>query len=346
MADGPTLLADVIVPEIFTSYSMSLTEEKSRLIRSGAVVADQELSDLLNGGGLTFNMRTYDDLENDEENIADESLPVNLSGGVTDPLPKKIGAIQEIAARMERNQSWSSTKLSKLLNGDDPAEAIAARVSDYWVRRQQTAFVATINGIFADNALVVGGNGTHVQNDMTVDISGGAYSAGVTDFSAEAFIDATLTMGDSMEDLTMVMMHSVVYSRAQKNNLIDFIPDSNGKINIPTFLGREVIVDDGVPFSATIFETWMFGGGAVLFGQGSPDVPTETSRSAGAGNGNGLDVLHNRVRWGFHPKGHAYVATPPSGGPTNANLAAAANWERRFPERKQIKIARLITRES
>jgi hypothetical protein len=33
----------------------------------------------------------------------------------------------------------------------------------------------------------------------------------------------------------------------QKNNLIDFIPDAEGHINIPTFLGRRVIVDDGMP---------------------------------------------------------------------------------------------------
>ena len=70
------------------------------------------------------------------------------------------------------------------------AESPRPAVSDYWVRRQQTTFVATMNGVFADNALAVGGGGTHVQDDMTVDISGGGYTAGVTDFSAEAFIDA------------------------------------------------------------------------------------------------------------------------------------------------------------
>jgi len=144
------------------------------------------------------------------------------------------------------------------------------------------------------------------------------------------------------------MMHSVVYARALKNNLIDFVSDSvnNLAFQVPTFLGREVIVDDGLPASGGVYETWMFGEGAVIFAQGDPDVPVEVDRQAGAGNGNGQEILYNRVRWGMHPKGHAYAGATPDGGPTNAVIAGATSWQRRFPERKQIKIARLISRES
>lgn len=341
MAAGHTSIADIVVPEIFTGYALEETEEKSRLIRSGAVVLDGELSNLLNGGGLTFEMPTYDDLDNDEERVANENLPAQMAGGVDEPTPNKIGTFSEIAVRMERNNSWTATQLAKLLSGDDPMAAIASRVGAYWERRQQAAFVATMNGVFADNAANDGG-------DMTVDISaGGVFAAGATDFSAEAFVDACLTMGDSMEDLSMVMMHSVVYGRALKNNLIDFIPDSRNPegAEIPTFLGRQVIVDDGVPFTANVFETWLFGAGAVLYGQGSPDMPTEVDRKAGAGNGAGQDILYNRVRWGMHPKGFAYTGPTPAGGPSNTNLAAATSWNRVFPERKQIKVARLLTAE-
>jgi len=342
------LLADVVTPEIFTSNTLRETEVKSRLIRSGAVVVDSEYSEQLNGGGLSFNMPVYDDLDDAEtENLATETDHHGISGGSDDPTPAGIDALAEISTRLERNKSWSASQLSKLLSGDDPLAAISARVSDWWVRKQQDAFVAVVNGLFADNAAAPGGGDQHLQNDMTVDITGASYTAGVTDFSAEAFIDSTLTMGDSMEDLTMVMMHSVVYARAQKNNLIDFIPDANGVVNIPTFLGRMVIVDDGVPSpSANIYETWMFGAGAILFGQGSPDVPTEVQRQAGAGNGAGQDVLWNRIRWGFHPKGHQYTGALSVAGPANAVLSAAGSWSRIAKERKQIKIARLISREA
>ena len=227
--------------------------------------------------------------------------------------------------------------------------AIANRVSDYWKRREQAAFVATMNGVFANNATVT--DAYHTQNDMTVNVSGASFTLGTTNFTAESFIDATLTLGDSMSDLSMLMVHSIVYARMLKNNLIDFIQDSiNGQaIRIPTFLGRELIVDDGVPFTSGVFETWMFGRGAIRNGRGAPKVPTEVDRVPGAGNGSGQDILHNRVEWCLAPAGYAYIGAAPNGGPSNASttndLAAASSWRRVFPQRKQVKIARLITRE-
>jgi hypothetical protein len=353
MAAGPiTQISDVVVPAIFTPYTQQITEEKARLIQSGAIVRDGELDRLLAGGGLTFNAPSFKDLDSsDTERVSTDSVPYQFTGGVANPDPKKIGTGTEIAVRKNRNQSWSSADLVSVLNGADPLNAIANRVGYYWTRRLQGVFIAEMKGIFANNAAATDGN--HVQNDMTFDISGaaaGAYSAGVTDFSADAFLSAALTMGDSQDSLGMVMVHSVVYNRMQKNNLIDFIPDSEGRINIPTFLGREVIVDDGVPFTGSVYESWMFGSGAVRFGVGTPKVPTEIERIAGAGNGGGAEVLYNRVEWSLHPVGHAYIGTSPNGGPDNTSganmLAAAASWKRVFPERKQIKIARLITREA
>lgn len=343
MASGVTRIADVVVPEIFSPYVQQMTQEKSRLIRSGAITLDAQLNSALAGGGLTFNEPSFKDLDNDAENVSTDDP-------ATDSTPNKIGTATEIQVRLSRNNSWSSMDLSGDLAGADPMQAIANRVSDYWTRRQQAAFVATLNGVFADNAAAPTGT-EHVQNDMTHDVSGASFVDGVTNFSAEAFIDATATMGDSMEDLTMVMVHSIVYARMLKNNLIDFVSDSvNGNaVRIPTFLGREVIVDDGVPRSSGVFNTWLFGRGAVRGGMGSPKVPTEVDRKPSAGNGGGQDILFNRTEWIIHPVGHAYAGTPPNGGPSNAsttnNLAHADSWKRVFSERKQIRIARLITRE-
>ena len=246
-------------------------------------------------------------------------------------------------------QTKSSSDLTAALAGADPMNSIADRVSTYWARRLQAAFVATMNGIFADNDAAPTGT-EHVAGDLTNDVSGGAYSAGVTDFSAEAFIDAAVTMGDSMGNLSMVAVHSIVYARMQKNNLIDFIPDSNGVTSIPTFLGRIVIVDDGLPTPASgVYHTWLFGSGSALLGMGAPKVPTEMNRKPDAGNGGGQEILYNRVEWAIHPSGHKYAGAATKGGPTNAatsdNLAHADSWARVYPERKQINIARLITRE-
>lgn len=338
-----TRISDIVVPEIFSPYVQQLTEEKSRLIRSGAISRDSVLDGNLAGGGLTFNEPSFRDLSNDNDRVSDDD-PDNKA------TPNKIQTSTEIQVRLSRNNSWSAMDLAGDLAGADPMGAIANRVGDYWTRRLQAAFVATMKGVFANNDASPSGT-EHVQYDMTHDIKGSGFTDGVTNFSAEAFIDATLTMGDSMEQLGMVMVHSVVYGRMLKNNLIDFVQDSiNGQaVRIPTFLGREVIVDDGVPFNSGVFETWLFGSGAVRLGMGAPKVPTEVERVASAGNGSGQEVLFNRTEWTIHPVGNAYVGTSPAGGPSNANttnnLANAGSWKRVFPERKQIKIARLVTRE-
>lgn len=341
MAAGTTRVVDVIVPELFTPYVQQLTEEKSRLVQSGVVSRDPALDDFLAGGGLTAVMPSWRDLDNDVDNVSTDD-PAQTS------TPNKIGTSQEIVVRLSRNNSWKTADLTAALAGADPAEAIASRVADYWVRRAQAAFVSTVKGVFADNAAAPAAT-EHVQNDMTVDVSGGAFVDGVTNFTAEAFIDACLTMGDSMQSLGIVFMHSIVYGRAQKNNMIDFVPDATQQINIPTFLGREVIVDDGMPNTGGVFQTWLFGVGAVRLGMGSPKVPTEVDRLPAEGNGAGTEVLYNRTEWCLHPVGHGYVGTAPNGGPSNAatanNLENAGSWRRAWAERKQIKIARLITRE-
>jgi hypothetical protein len=343
-ATGVTRIADVVVPSRFTPYVQQVTTEKSRLIQSGAAVVDPVLSNNLNGGGLTFNEPSFKDLDNDAENVSSDDPTVQSA-------PKKIGTATEVQVRLSRNQSWSGMDLAGDLAGTDPMDAIATRVSNYWVRRQQAMFIATLRGVFADNAAAPSGGDMHVQNDMTRDLSGlnsGAFLDGTTNFGAGPFVDATATMGDSMDELTLVLMHSVVYATALKNNLIDFVFDSNNPAasRIPMYLGREVIVDDGVYNSAGVFETWLLARGALRLGMGSPKVPTEVDRKPENGNGGGQDILYNRQEWVIAPVGYAYIqGAIPAGGPTNADLATAANWSRVFAERKMIKIARLITRE-
>jgi hypothetical protein len=337
---GVTRIADLIVPDIFTPTVQNLTTQNSRLVQSGAVTVDGELSNLLSGGGLTFSQGGFRDLADDEENISNDD-PTDLS------TPNKIGTLTEVQVRLSRNNSWSSMDLAADLAGVDPMSAIANRVGAYWARRLQVAFISEINGIFADNALAPGGTDTHTLNDLTHDISGVAFDDGVTNIGGPAFISAFATMGDMMDELTMVMMHSVPFTRLLTDGLIVYgvNPRDPGSAQIPLYLGREVIVDDKVTNAGGVFQTWLFGRDAFRLGNGLPKVPTEVARVAAAGNGSGQEVLHSRLEWIIHPVGYAYIGTTPAGGPSNADLAAAASWTRRYPERKQVRIARLITRE-
>jgi hypothetical protein len=344
MAAGPiTQIVDVVVPEIFTPYIQQLTEEKARIVQSGVLARDAFMDNLLAGGGLTFNVPSWRDLDNETDRVSTDTAVDDFAGGTIRPSPLKTQTDQEIAVRLSRNNSWSAADLAAALAGSDPMDSIGSRVAFYWTRRLQAAFVATMNGVILDNV-------ANDSGDYENDISGGGFVDGVTNFSAEAFLDAAVTMGDSMEGLVAVMVHSVVFNRMQKNNLIDFIPDARGEVQIPTFLGREVIIDDGMPNASNVYDTWLFGMGALRLGVGSAKVPTEVEREAGGGNGGGQEILYSRQEWSIHPTGHAYTGTSPDGGPgngTGANeLQNAGSWNRVYPERKMIKFARLVTREA
>ena len=347
-------VADVVVPAIFAPYVRTLTEQKTALVDSGVVVRDPALDGFLAGGGTTFNAPSWRDNDDDSNVLADR---VSSDNPATIATPAKIQSNQEIATRLSRNQSWKTMDLAAALAGDDPANSIASNVAAYWRRRLQAVFVATWTGIFADNAQVTpnddpraGITNNAAQDDLSVDISG-AFTPGVTDFSAEAFIDAITTAGDSQGDFVAVMMHSIVFSKAQKNNLIDFIPDSSNALaaDVPTFLGRRVIVDDTMPNAAGVFDTWIFGAMASRWGVGNPKVPAEVEREPSQGNGGGGEELFSRIEWSMHPVGYNFlggVVANPDGGPSNAEIADGVNnWARTFPERKQIKAARLVTTE-
>lgn len=337
-----TKIVDIVKPEIFLPYLQQATETKSNLITSGVLVPDPQLDSFLDGGGLVFNSPSFKDLPDEDENISSDDETVLA-------VPGKIQTATEKQVRLSRNKSWSDMDLATALAGADPMAAVISRVDAYKRRRLQNAFIATVKGVFADNAAAPTGS-EHIINDLTVDISGSTFEDGVTNFSAEATIDAKVTMGDSMSELGLMLVHSVVFARMQKNNLIDFTPDSNGVYNIASFNGMDVVIDDSMPAASGVFETWIFGRGAFRLGQGVPSVPLESIRVPAAGNGGGQDTLHHRWEWIIHPEGCAYVGTPPNGGPTNAattnNLANAGSWARSFTERKQIHIARLITREA
>jgi hypothetical protein len=338
-----TQITNVVVPSVFTPYVQLLTAQKSAFVRSGIIEMNPLFDDLLVGGGRTFNLPYWQDLDDTESNVSGDTEADEIAGGTADSTPGNIVANDEISIRHSRNRSWASADLAGALAGSDPQEAIASRVADYWVRQQQLMLVNSVRGVIADNEANDSGD---MVNDIALGIAGTPTEANL--FSPEEFLDTAQTMGDFSDSLVAVAVHSVVYTRMQKLNLIDFIPDSEGRVTIPTYLGRRVIVDDGLPaltVSGNVeYSTYLFGAGAFALGVGTPKVPTAVHREELAGNGGGEEILTNRAELILHPRGFEWLSGSMAGqSPTNTELRAAANWSRVFPERKLVRIAELRT---
>jgi len=328
-----TLLSDVIVPAVFNRYVQVLTAQNSAFVASGVIQENPAFDALLAGGGKTFDLPFFKDLDDTESNVSSDQG--------SDATVSNITTGRETAIRQNRNRAWGAADLVEALAGEDIMGAIATRVADYWVRQLERFVIASTQGVVADNI-------ANDSGDMVVNKCIGAAGTPLDQhkFSAEAVIDALQTMGDARESLVAVAMHSVILTRAEKLNLIDSVPDSEGRIAFKTFLGRRVIVDDTLPAvvngSNVEYSVYLYGAGAFAKGNGSPRVPVEVYRLPLAAAGGGTESLISRVEWLVHPRGFRFTSGSLAGqSPTITEMKAAANWDRVFPERKQVRLAEL-----
>lgn len=304
-----TKIADVVVPELFTPYVIERTAEKSRILQSGIAVANPKLNELVTAGGVTMQMPFWKDLQGDDEVLSDNT-----------PLtPNKIGSGKDIAALLMRGNAWGANDLAGALAGDDPMNAIVDLVADYWARKEQKTLLSVLAGVFANEQMK-----DHVLDKSTEGIEGGV------------ILDGKQLLGDAADQLQAVMMHSAVYTELQKQKAIEYneVVDSNGNnIQIPTYMGYSVVVDDGMPKEGDVYTTYLFARGVIGRGEGTPVsmVSTETDRDSLAGE----DYLINRRAFVLHPFGIKWKGTPAGVTPSNAELATGTNWERVY-ESKNI----------
>ena len=330
-----TRLSDVpIVPEIATAAIILRSLNSNAFVNSGVMIRDPEADAFLtnNLGGKTFAPRYLGPLADDEPNISSDD-PSEKS------TPKKITGGKNKAVRQSLNQSWSSMDLTNTYLGLDITTAITNQIGDYWNTQENKRLLASLKGIIAADLAT----GSPV---MTVDVTGKTGADAL--FNAEAFIDAQTTMGDMASSLTAVAVHSTVYATMKKLNLFDFIPASEGRVEIPTYQGLTVIQDDAMTYVPAVtgdspspakYYTYLFGRGAVALGVGTPKTPFAIHRDEAAGNGGGEEIVHSRLEWIIHPQGFSFGLEET---PTLAQLETASNWTRQY-ERKRIALAALIT---
>lgn len=308
-----TRIADVIVPEVFNPYVIERTAELSALYQSGIISTSPELNKLASSGGRLLNMPYWHDLTGDDEVLSD-STPLT---------PDKITAGQDIAVLHLRGKAWAANDLAKALSGDDPMGAIGTLVAAYWARQWQKLLIASLKGVFSSPSME---SNIH---DISAEADGS--------FDAETFIDATHKLGDAESRLTALAVHSTTYASMRKQDLIEFIRDSQNQ-DIPTYMGKRVIVDDGMPVedgeSGKVYTTYIFGDGAIGYGEGGAPVPTETDRDSLQGD----DILINRRHFILHPRGVKFTDAEVAGAaPTNTELSNADNWNRVY-EPKNVRI--------
>lgn len=335
-------LSDIIDVTVFQDLPAVNSPEKTAFFQSGIVTSSPLLNELANAAGKTAELPFWNDI--------DPTVAPNLSNDVPTDLAAAANVAQgeQISRKAFLNKGLSATDLaSELAMGARAMEHIRNRVDTYWMRQWQRRLIASCNGVLADNVAADG-------SDM-VYVAAGATNGDVTAntvFTRQNFTTAAFTMGDAVDGLQAIAVHSMIYKRMIDNDDIDFIPDSQGQMTIPTFLGKRVIVDDGLPFTPAVgagagdaaarYTSILFGSGAFGYGEGSPLVPVAVQREEDQGNGGGVETLWTRKTWIAHPFGFQNTGTPAAVSFSLAELALATTWSR-VVARKNVPMAFLTT---
>lgn len=304
----------VIVPEKFSNYVTERTTELNTLVNSGIATPDEQVKDLISGtpdGGKFIQLPMWKPLEGEEDVFSEEDLSVG-----------NIGTKEARATILIRGKAWGATDLARVLGGADPMGATASLIADWRNTREQKVYLSILKGLFAQNGAL---------KEHLNDISGGTGEAAY--ISREATLDTKQVLGDHYKALGMAFVHSATYTYLQKKELIlrqPWVNPVGETIEIDTFMGYRIIVDDSMPVADGVYDTYFMGKGAFIRQEGTPKgfITTETDRDSLGGK----SYLINRWAQVIHPRGLSFVSdgsflNPAHPYAANADLEVAANWE-------------------
>lgn len=314
-----TRITDVVVPTVFGDYISERSLNSNRFFQAGVLRNDPMITTFLAGGGKTSDIPFWKDLTGSLD-VPSETVATTVNS---------ISTGEMIARRQIREKAWGSNDLAAALAGSDPYAAISDRVSGFWAEGLEDLLVYTCRGVIADNV-------ANDSSDLVVDISAATAAAvtNATKISALETINAIMKQGDRFSEMTAICMHSVVYTTLIKNDLIDFIKDSEANAMIPYYIGLRVIVSDNMPVIAVAdtyrYHSYLFKAGAFAYGEvAGKIIPVEIYRDPTVAAGQ--DILYTRKQFAIHPLGFSWVMASDTGiTPTDAELYAAASWNRVF----------------
>lgn len=303
----------VIVPDKFAQYVADRTTEKNTFINSGIATPDATVGQLINGtpkGGRFIELPMWNALTGRPDVFGEEAVSV-----------ENITSKSSRATLMIWQKAWGDTDLSQVLGGADPAGAVATLMADWRNGCEQGIYLSILKGLFDKSS---GALKEHI-NDIS------AMNAG--SISADATLDTKQLLGDHYDSLGMVFMHSATYTYLQKNDMISRTPVFNpagDTVEIQTYLGYTIKVDDSMPVTDGVYDTYFVGKGAFIRQEGMPQglVGVETDRDKMTAT----DYLINRWAQIIHPRGFSWAnngtyTNAKNYYPDYADLEVATNWE-------------------
>jgi len=318
-----TRLKDLIIPQVVSEVASAIIVEKTALIKSGIATADYNNVGIKEGGEF-IRVPIWAELSGEDEVIKDaEDFALT---------PDKISQYEDIGVICHRGRAWSSAELAAIVSGSDPTKAIGEQLGKYWSKRYDVALISVLKGALPNS---------HIN-----DISQKEEGKEPVVATVEALIDTMGLIGDNANEFTTIIMHSKVYNDFLKAGLIQFGQTNLSNVilesgEIPTLLGRRVIVSDNVPVETykvgnstyTRYTTYIAQNGAMYFGF-QRELMTETDRDILGFR----DYISTQVHFCPHLRGVKWATTTTN--PDNKTLTTSSNWQKIYPD-KAIRVVAL-----
>ena len=341
MAVLTTNITDAYEPVPAAEYFVEQNVAKNALVQSGIMGGDPEIEEQIAKGGRLIDMPFWNDLPHDLGATSRSKVATDTDDEIT---PHGIDYGKDIAARNYRTQAWNASPLVKYVAGSDPVQVFLDRYVNWWIRERQRLLLKVLKGVFATTL-----SSTHV-NDIASEDGDNAQDSNL--ISMDAVEDTRFLLGDAYDKFTALIVHSTTLKRMRNLNMIDFVPDSDQKLEIPYYGGLRVIVDDNLTTTAgstsgTKYDTYLFGQGAIAYHEvplvDEQDPNVELYREPKKGTGAGSLTVITRSQFILHPRGVAWQLSPASADyPSDAELETGSSWSKVWLT-KNIRIAKLVT---
>ena len=293
-------------PTYIPEYLEAMLPEKSVMISSGLAVRNTALDSIIKGqGGKTVAIPFFAEHTTDEEVLAANS---NLT-------VYSMSSDKDIGVVCARGKAVGEEDIAVILAAANPLQEYARQQLNIWARAVDRALIKVATG--AVGALAA---------SLLVDQS-------AAEFSTNYVFDAVDLLGDESDALGIILMHSRVYHKLQKQGVISYptvTPDAAGA-EVVVFGGmlgrRRVFVSDQLPTTgagnAKVYSTYIAAPGAMTLGfqKELTSEPYRLPLLAG-----GTSVIVNTIHFVAHKNFIKWTGTASGLTPTNTELATTSNW--------------------
>ena len=305
-------------PETFAFYANRFPEEhKNEMIKCGVLKQDDRLKTLFSSqtGSYFGTIPFYGTIGGEVQNF-DGDTNITTTGSDT---------FEQSVVCFGRMKGWKETDFSSIVTaGGDFTDNDIKQIPYYKDCQNTLTLMSILEGIFS----MTGEANLEFVNNHTLDITGevdGEVSATTLNTAVQK------ASGDKSNNFKMAIMHSAVATNLQNLRLVEYLKytDAQGvqrSLEMATWNGRTVIIDDGMPVSGDgKYTTYLFGTGA--FSHTDLAVPHAFEMVRDSFERGGTTSLITRWRKSIMPYGISYTKKSQAKlSPTNAELAMGANW--------------------